>query len=440
MPIRRPCWPRSHPSAAGNEVHATEISADVMPLGRIAGSGEPLMLGLESLRKHMTIFAGSGSGKTVLIRRLVEECALRGVSSIVLDPNNDLARLGDGWPEPPKEWAPQDRDLAAEYLASTDVVVWTPRRQAGRPLAFQPLPDFAPVRDDPDEFNTAIDAAVAALAPRARVDNTTVKAQRAQAVLREALKYFGRRSGGDLRAFIDVLADLPDGLSTLAAGPKIASDLAETLAAAMVNDPLFGGAGTPIDPGVLLTPPPSKRARISVISFVGLTSDEQRQGFVNQLQMALFAWIKQHPAGNRPLGGLLVMDEAQTFAPSGAMTACTASTLALVSQARKYGLGLVFATQAPRGLHNHIPGNSATQFYGLLNAPIQIAAAREMASSKGGAVPDIGLLRAGEFYAAREGHPFERIDAPMCLSYHPRSPLTPDEVIRRAHGDADPDQ
>ena len=88
---------------------------------------------------------------------------------------------------------------------------------------------------------------------------------------------------------------------------------------------------------------------------IGLTSEQQREGFVNQLQMALFSWIKRHPAGDRPLGGLLVMDEAQNFAPSDRHTACTRSTLALSSQARKYGLGLVFATQAPKGLHNQHP-------------------------------------------------------------------------------------
>jgi hypothetical protein len=38
----------------------------------------------------------------------------------------------------------------------------------------------------------------------------------------------------------------------------------------MIVDPLFGGAGTPLDPGTLLTPAPVKRARASVISFVGL--------------------------------------------------------------------------------------------------------------------------------------------------------------------------
>ncbi|MEE3919212.1 type IV secretory system conjugative DNA transfer family protein [Micromonospora sp. BRA006-A] len=59
-------------------------------------------LALEALRKHTTIFAGSGSGKTVLIRRIVEECALAGVSAIVLDPNNDLARLGEDGPSRPR--------------------------------------------------------------------------------------------------------------------------------------------------------------------------------------------------------------------------------------------------------------------------------------------------------------------------------------------------
>src|SRR4029453_12363666 len=163
-----------------------------------------------------------------------------------------------------------------------------------------------------------------------------------------------------------------------------------------------------------------------------LPGDEARQGFVNQLQMGLFAYIKRHPANDRPLLGLLVMDEAQTFAPSGAMTACTQSTLALASQARKYGLGLIFATQAPKNLHNRIPGNAATHFFGRLNVPAQIDAAREMAKVKGGDVPDIGNLTAGEFYVALEGEVPQKIRTPLCLSHHPSSPLTDDEVMARA--------
>lgn len=123
---------------------------------------------------------------------------------------------------------------------------------------------------------------------------------------------------------------------------------------------------------------------------------------------------------------------AQTLAPSGALTACTQSTLALASQARKYGLGLVYATQAPKGLHNRVTGNAATQLFGLLNHPTHIAAARELARAKGSDISDVGRLRTGQFYAAIEGTEFQKLQAPLCLTYHPKSPLTPEEVIDRA--------
>jgi hypothetical protein len=403
-------------------------------LGTGIDHGGPVNIDLEALRRHTAIFAGSGSGKTVLIRRLVEECALRGVSAIVLDPNNDLARLGEAWPTPPSHWDEAERARAGEYLANTEVVIWTPRRESGRPLAFQPLPDFAGILDDPDAFAAAVDAAAASLAPRAKVDGSTGKAEKGQAVLREALTYYARTGASDLRSFVDLLNDLPEGVSALDGAEKMAVEMAQLLKAAMVNDPLFGGGGTPVDPGVLLTPRSGRRARVSVISLIGLPDDGQRQSFVNQLQLALFAWIKRHPAGDRPLGGLLVMDEAQTLAPSGALTACTESTLALASQARKYGLGLVFATQAPKGLHNRVTGNAATQLFGLLNHPTHIGAARELARAKGSDIADVGRLRTGQFYAAVEGAEFQKLQAPLCLTHHPKSPLTPEEIIERARG------
>jgi hypothetical protein len=425
-------WTPEGPPSSASTHEVEPVRESELALGYGYKDGEPVRVPLEALRKHVAIFAGSGSGKTVLIRRLVEECALQGVSAIVLDPNNDLARLGDPWPEPPESWRPGDPERAGEYLANTEVVVWTPRRETGNPLSFQPLPDFGSVRDDPDEFGEAVEAAVAALAPRANLGGRAQKAHLGLAVLRRAVEHFGRDGGRDVRGLINLLADLPQGVSRLNGANRIAADLAQILTASMDNDPLFGGDGTPADPGRLLTPTPGKRARISVISLIGLPAEEARQSFVNQLQMALFAWIKKHPAANRPLLGLFVMDEAQTLAPSGAMTACTQSTLALAAQARKYGLGLIFATQAPKGLHNRVAGNATTQFFGLLNSPVQLDAARDMAKLKGGDVPDLSRLSSGEFYVAVEGEAPQKVRTPMCLSHHPRAPLTNDEVMTRA--------
>ncbi|MCE7001774.1 ATP-binding protein [Kibdelosporangium philippinense] len=403
-----------------------------VPVGRLLADQSSVGVPLESLRKHVVIFAGSGSGKTVLIRRLVEECALLGVSSIVLDPNSDLARLGDAWPELP---VAEDKAKAEQYLRDTDVVVWTPGRPGGRPLAFEPLPDFASVMDNPDEFEFAVREAAAALAPRARVEGNTDKAKWRRAVLTEAIEHYARNGGRSLSGLIDILADLPEGVSNLEDAASIAAPLAQSLRAEMVTDPLLDDKIDKIDPGVLLAPAAGKRARVSVINLEALASTEQKQIFVNQLQLELFSWVKRNPAGDRPLGGLLVMDEAQELAPATGKTASTASSIRLAQQARKFGLGLILATQAPKAIHNQVSGNATTQFFGRLNHPTHIEAARDLARAKGRDLPDLGRLSAAEFYVTGEGIAFQKVRTPWCLTHHPRSALTSDEIIERARGD-----
>jgi DNA helicase HerA-like ATPase len=175
-----------------------------------------------------------------------------------------------------------------------------------------------------------------------------------------------------------------------------------------------------------------------VISFIGLGTEQQKQNFVSQLEMELFAWLRMHPAGERPLGALLVIDEAQTVAPVGAATPSTQATVLLAGQARKFGLGLVLATQAPKGLHNQISGNAGTMIVGRIGVPAQIAAVEEMARARGSSVESVGRLGQGQFYVAVEGSGFRRVRAPLCLSHHPKSPLVPDEVMRRARDKGSP--
>lgn len=395
----------------------------------------PVTLDLESLCKHVSVFAGAGSGKTVLLRRIVEESALLGISSIVIDRQNDLARLGTPWPSPPPEWGGADPDRAREYLAETDVLIWTPGRNGGRPLSFQPLPVFSDILSDPDErraedeFRAAVDTTIEILAPLVRADKATVKADAEQAVLREALAYFGHSGGGDLDEFITLLSDLPDEASSAQKAAAIGASLASALRNAKVNDPLLAGAGEPADPGMLLRPPPGKRARVSVISMVGLPEMKQQQSFVNQLQLALFSWVRKNPAREQSLAWLFVMDEARDFVPSDSSPPSKQATIQLASQSRKYGLGMLFATQHPNAVHNSVTNNSATQFYGRLGSRAAVETVRNLARARGGDLPGIGRMKKGQFYIGTEGSGFRKIRTSMCLSHHPPGPLTGDEVI-----------
>ena len=394
--------------------------------------GEPIGVEFAALAKHTAVFAGSGSGKTVLLKRIVETCATQGISSIVLDPNNDLSRLGQPWPEPPSYWGPAEHRFAQQYFADADVVVWTPGRTSGRHISFQPLPDLRSVASSEDDFAIALDSVVASLAPRARITGETAKAERQRAILRETIQSFVLSGGWRFTDFLEYLGDLPEEASGFSEARSVASDIAGTLQAVRVNDRMFANSAESVDPSVLLTPREGKKARVSVINFMGLPDEGQRQSFVNQLQMTLFPWLKENPTQGAALGHMLLMDEAQTFAPSGSQTASTRSTLTLASQARKFGMGMVFATQAPKGLHNQAVGNCSTHLYGRLTADAQVAAAKAIAENVNGSRIEPAALSAGEFYFVAAGEETNLVRAPMCVSHHPPTAPSQQEIYEFA--------
>jgi DNA helicase HerA-like ATPase len=154
---------------------------------------------------------------------------------------------------------------------------------------------------------------------------------------------------------------------------------------------------------------------------------------MNQLSMTLFSWIKKHPARGRSLQGLLVIDEARDFIPSGKSVAGKDNIIRLVAQARKYGLGIVFATQAPKSIDHNIIANCSTQFYGRQNSPAAIDTVKEQLQQRGASGSDVAKLPRGVFYAFTEGLSAPlKVSTPLCLSHHPSSPPSEEEVLTRA--------
>lgn len=152
------------PVAAVNGVSIERVIA----IGRrleADGLGRPLSIPADLLPRHIAILGGSGSGKTVLLRRIIEEAALLGIPAIVLDTNNDLVLLGRAWPQLPNDFTKADAAKAAVYAQTIEVVIWTPGLTSGRPLILSVLPDFAALGDDPDERTKAVEMAKATLLP-----------------------------------------------------------------------------------------------------------------------------------------------------------------------------------------------------------------------------------------------------------------------------------
>jgi len=366
----------------------------------------------------------------VALRRIVEEAALRGVPAIVVDCNNDLARLGQPWPAKPDPWSAEDEAKARRYRRDVEVVIWTPLLSRGNPLNLAPIPDFSAVVDDADALRTAVSMVTATLRPYA-IPGGGQAAQLREGILTHAVHYFATHGAGTLEDLIALLSELPDeATGDITDAATHAQRMADQLRSSMARNPLLAASGPTLDPATLFLGSADK-TRISVINLSGLPSDEQRQSFVNQLAMTLFAWIRKHPArAERPLQGLLVIDEAQNFVPSQGGGVSKPSLMQLTQQARKYGLGLIFATQMPKGIAHQILSNCTTQMFGKQNSPTAIGTVQELLSAKGGEGNDVPRLSRGQFYMHTEG--FARpvkVHTPLCLSHHPATPPSEHDVV-----------
>jgi hypothetical protein len=424
----------SKPSASRNsaEQPAPEHNAVEIVIGRSANE-QAVGVGLAALTKHTAILASSGSGKTVLLRRILEEAALRGVPSIVIDAGNDLARLGDAWPQLPASWKAEDSDVAARYLQAADVCIWTPGALDGRPINLTSWPDFTALTGE--EREQALEMARGALEPMI-AGGRSRSAERSRGVLARALRHFAQVGSTGLEALIGLLSQLPPAASSGdSQDGRFAAQMGGLLRSQGESNPLWQSQGTPLSPAALFgTEEPNGRTRVSVINLSGLASLEEKQAFVNALAMVLFSWISRNRASSeRPLRGLLAFDEAKDFVPTGRAMPCKDSLLKLVRQGRKYGLGMIFATQEPPSIDHAAIANCTTQIHGKASSPSAIERMRSQLQVRGGRGDDIAQLRPGEFYVSTDRMPVPLKTAThWCLSWHPDTPLDTQEVMQRA--------
>ncbi|MDR1085495.1 MAG: DUF853 family protein [Deltaproteobacteria bacterium] len=374
---------------------------------------ESFCLDQNELVKHTIIFGASGCGKTVLLRRLVEEAALSGIPSLVIDIGNDLVRLGQQWPDDRPEmtkggtaWDQEDARKAADYFSRVAVRILTPGLNRGRPFTMTCLPDLTP-EDGDDDLDPEISLISDSLAASLQLSSKDgVK----QAILKSAVSSVYQAGPNSFDHLIEILENPPPDIVSLAGqSQRKIQDLASSLRALIVNNVLFKpGPVTSID---RLMAPAAKTA-VTVFNLSSLGGIATQQTFVGQLLAAIFAWAKKNP--QNCLSGLIVIDEAKDFAPSLSSPPSKPAFIRLASQFRKYGFGLVLATQEPRSVDNQITGNCSTQIFGHQKAPASINNSDKLLGLPGA----VGGLSQGRFYVKSGSLKPVKIKASLSLSAH----------------------
>lgn len=390
------------------------------------GEGEALGLSIPDLARHVAILAAAGSGKTVFVKRIIEESALKGVPCLVIDAANDLCRLGQPWPEAPAGMDANDLDRARRYFEGTETIIWTPGSESGNPISVDPMPDFTPLLEDRDELQVAVELAFELLADDLKLTRTGGPNEVRRAILHAAVVAYAQGGGQTLDDLLHILREPGAIASGYHNGEKQAQAVADGLAAAIQLNPMLKSEGTRLDFDELLGRGLNE-TRVSVVSLAAMPTLERQQAFVGRLMTLLFTYARRNPSQGG-LAGLVVLDEAKDFVPARGNAASSLPIKRAAAQLRKYGYGLVVATQEPRSVDHRVVANSSTQVFGKALAPATQEAMQTMMSQLGGQPARLGTLRPGQFFVSVPESPAPRkMQAPWCLSFHGPAP-SPDDV------------
>jgi len=377
---------------------------------------EPLDLPFKDLLTHFFVCGATGFGKTVLGKSIVEECALQGIPSIVIDLKGDLSSLAipatslmnpgpdqallkellgdefdqhvDGF-EQTKQRLPDYESKCKAFEERVVARVLTPRSEVVRPVALASFPSFDKPPSDCDaqelsDYREMLGAFVQSFLGRLYGDNRAGQKRKTEAALLQALLEHSWEHGQSLEGL--------EGLETLVnwiINPPLKrvgalsvdlhlDEKARLKLARQINTQLVGverdwHKGEPFDLDVLLAKDEGRTPILIVnVSHLSLFAD---QAFVvAQVCYAIYRWMRRRGGSSKPrlllfLDEIGAADGQESFYPSHPYNPpCKGPINILIRQGRAFGVCCLLATQNVIGVDHKGLGNCGTWAVGNLTS------------------------------------------------------------------------
>lgn len=359
----------------------------------------------KDLVTHAVCVGMTGSGKTGLCIGILEEAAIDGIPSIVIDPKGDLANLLLTFPQlrpedfqpwineddarrkglTPTQFAEQQAMLWKNGLAewdqsgdrvqrlrdAADFAVYTPGSSAGIPVSIlkslaAPPPELMEDREwMRDRVNTTATSLLALMG----IEADPIKSR--EHILLSTLVHRAWSEGKDLdlAALIQQIQSPPMArVGVLELESFFPAQDRFTLAMQFNNllaSPGFSAwmDGEPLDIASILYTPQGK-PRVAIFSIAHL-SDTERMFFVSLLMNQILGWTRTL-SGTTSLRAVVYMDEIAGYFPPVANPPSKQPMLTMMKQARAFGVGMVLSTQNPVDLDYKGLSNAGTWFIGRL--------------------------------------------------------------------------
>lgn len=359
----------------------------------------------KDLVTHGVCVGMTGSGKTGLCIGLLEEAAIDGIPSIVIDPKGDLANLLLTFPDlRGEDFAPwineedaQKKNLSpADYAAAqaetwkkglgewgqdgarikrlrdaADFRIYTPGSNSGFQVSI--LKSFAAppqsIRDDNELLAERINTTVTSLLGLLGIDADPIKSREHILVSNILNSAWAAGKDLDIASLIQQIQTPPmtkigvlDIESFFPANDRFQLAMAlNNLLAAPGFSAWMEGESLDIQ-NILHTPQGKPRVAIFSIAHLG---DAERMFFVSLLLNQVLGWMRTQ-SGTTSLRAILYMDEIFGYFPPVANPPSKLPLLTLLKQGRAFGLGVMLVTQNPVDLDYKGLSNTGTWFIGRL--------------------------------------------------------------------------
>jgi len=365
-----------------------------------------LLLDADHLATHGVVVGMTGSGKTGLVTVLVEEALRARIPVLMVDVKGDLPNLLLAFPSFSAEhflpWVgsvvsprdPRPHDEVAQSLAEarrqglrswgvdehelaafrerTALRVITPGGSAGERLHILSALERHSERwqHDTESARAALGAAVSLMLRLLGRDPDPAKSREHVLLSVLAERRLLRAEPAELGALMRDLAEPPiETIGALAIEDFLPRSERRALAAALntlLASPTFATwrEGVTLDIGAWLTPQDERTPGV-IVSTAHL-DDEERALVLGVLLEELLSWVRTLP-GSTGLRALVVFDEVYGFLPPHPANPPTKRPLvALLKQARAFGVGIVVATQNPMDLDYRALSNAGVWAIGRL--------------------------------------------------------------------------
>jgi hypothetical protein len=378
-------------------------------LGRNPDNGQPIRLPEEDLLRHVVILGATGSGKTVLGKAILEEAVRVGVPVVAVDSQGDLASLAIAASQESAAAHATPEDARDEYWNRAAVQILTPGSRHGVARSLNPLKD-PPAFEATEDAVLYLDAIAEGLAAAMGYALHSDIGSRAKDTIYMALQdaWKAGRWPKEVSDLPFLLEREPTTDEALLSHRERAALVRRAKAMTVGAKGLLFTAGPPLDVSEMVSWAPKGRAPVNIVYTGGLRNPSEREMVVATLCEDVYHWMVSETNGGLRL--VLYIDEVAGLCPPHPKNPPAKKFLSLLfRQARKYGVGLVVATQNVTDLDYKALGQANTWALGRLLAKQDLDRVRHLVTSLHPSDPEEVLtlapsLKAGQFLLLSPEH------------------------------------